>query len=186
MPAHGPRSLDSDKPIHLAELKRGTPGITGSVGASFGEAATVCLEEARHAPGIKLTVMGDFSCSYPICWDACTAQMRRSWADLQDATEFGACGVAALLVPRLTGLTVVRRSVKGTGFDYWLGYEDDEDSLFQGKARMEVSGILEGSESKMNARVRSKRAQVAAAGSQLEALIVVVEFGEPRSAVVKT
>ena len=68
--------------------------------------------------------------------------MRRTHNDLQDATEAGACGLAILLVQLFVGYTVVERSVKGTGFDYWLGSEND--ALFQNKARLEASGILRG------------------------------------------
>jgi hypothetical protein len=48
---------------------------------------------------------------------------------------------AILLMRALTGYTVIERSRKGTGFDWWLG---TEDNLFQGKVRLEVSGILRG------------------------------------------
>jgi hypothetical protein len=45
-------------------------------------------------------------------------------------------------VLELTDYTIVERACKGTGFDYWLGDEDDD--LFQWKARLEISGILKG------------------------------------------
>ncbi|MEC4819430.1 MAG: hypothetical protein SAK29_40100 [Scytonema sp. PMC 1069.18] len=74
--------------------------------------------------------------------------MRRFNADTEVATEYGAYGIAALLMPYLTGLTVIERSIKGKslGFDFWLGSIDDPNTLFQRKARLEVSGIRKGSQ----------------------------------------
>jgi hypothetical protein len=47
-----------------------------------------------------------------------------------------------MLIRQLTQFTVIERSRKGTGFDYWLGSEDEAGELpFQNKVRLEVSGI---------------------------------------------
>ena len=74
---------------------------------------------------------------------------------MQEATEWGACGVAILVVNQVTGKVVIERSKKGTGFDYWLGDNDDGDSLpFANSARLEVSGILTGTK----AQIASRRA----------------------------
>jgi thiamine pyrophosphate-dependent enzyme len=48
-------------------------------------------------------------------------------------------------------------SRKGTGFDWWLG---NEDNLFQGKARLEISGILRGSRKRINARIKARIEQI--------------------------
>ena len=47
----------------------------------------------------------------------------------------------------------MERSAKGTGIDYWLGVGKDQRGVFQASARLEVSGILKGNESKINARL---------------------------------
>jgi hypothetical protein len=112
-------------------------------------------------------------------------QARRSHNDLQEATERGAYGIAILIVCDLTGMVVVERSKKGPGFDYWLGDEDD-DLLFAGKARLEVSGILSGSRSQVQARVRQKKEQVKPSDHLAPGYVAVVEFGTPTACVETT
>ncbi len=111
--------------------------------------------------------------------------MHRCWADDQEATEFGACGIAALLIHEFTDLTVTERSVKGTGFDYWLGTKSSEAPLFQEKARLEVSGIRNGDDFALRRRVKEKTEQTKRLDGTLPAYIIVVEFSTPRSQTVK-
>jgi len=89
------------------------------------------------------------------------------------------------LVPEISDLTVVERSKKGAGFDYWLGEKNDGGPLFQGKARLEVSGIRTGSESAVESRVKQKLRQTQPSDGTLPAIIIVVEFGSPQSVVVR-
>ena len=118
-------------------------------------------------------------------WNPTDEQTRKCCSDMQDATELGAYGIAFLLIRRLTTYTVIERSRKGTGFDYWLG-EGKSDYPFQKHARLEVSGILKGTEGEINSRVKQKLAQTQPSdGGGLPAYIVVVEFGEPTSRVVR-
>jgi hypothetical protein len=91
--------------------------------------------------------------------------------------------VAILLIRALTGYTVVERSRKGTGFDWWLG---TDDNLFQGKARLEVSGILRGTRRRINSRIKARLAQTSQSDNlAVTAYVVVVEFGTPRAKVVQ-
>ncbi|MFN6464941.1 MAG: hypothetical protein RMZ41_024410 [Nostoc sp. DedVER02] len=47
-----------------------------------------------------------------------------------------------MLIRQLTEFTVIERSRKGTGFDYWLGSEEETGELpFQNKVRLQVPGI---------------------------------------------
>lgn len=94
----------------------------------------------------------------------------------------GACGVAILAARELTGYTVVERSVKGTGFDYWLGAVNSPDSQLEPlerKARLEVSGILHGATDIVEARIREKIRQTRRSAGEFPAYIVVVEFHTP-------
>ncbi len=176
--------------LALNDLAAGTPGLTPECGASFAQAASVCLEEQGHATGAGFDVDGSFQRRFSLDWNATTRQIQRCWADPDEATELGACGIAALLIHALTDLTIVQRSRRGKGFDYWLGRRDDDpDLLFQGRTRLEVSGVRRGADAIVNAREREKQRQVAryatAGLTGIPAIIVVVEFGMPRSKVTR-
>jgi hypothetical protein len=111
-------------------------------------------------------------------------QARRSWNDTQEMTEYGACGVAVLLVLKFTEYTVIERSKKGTGFDYWLGFKNSE-LPFQNSARLEISGILKGDKVAFNSRVNQKLKQTFPTdNTKLPAYVVVVEFSEPKAKMV--
>jgi hypothetical protein len=146
------------------------------------EAASVCFVERGHRSPAKLRVEGDLSAELEVHFLEVTRQMRNAHHDQDEATEYGACAVAALVLRDLFGLTVLRRSKKGTGFDYWLAPE--ASPLFRNASRLEVSGIRRGGEREIRARVRSKERQLAPSNVSLPVYITVVEFGAPRVRVV--
>jgi hypothetical protein len=99
---------------------------------------------------------------------------------MQEATELGACGVAILVVKEATAKVVVERSKKGTGFDYWLGDTSDDNGLpFAGASRLEVSGILTGTKSQIQSRIKQKKGQLAPSDHLAPGFVAVVEFGTP-------
>jgi len=172
--------------LSLHDLDKGQqPGISKGYGASLAEAATICLEERAHQTGVRLPVDGDFEEVFKVVWERSSSQMRACWADADFTTEQGAYGVAALLVPALTEMAIVSRSVRGTGFDFWIGRTDDAGPLFQNQSRLEVSGIRKGDGRSIQTRVQAKLKQTCRSDGLLPALVVVVEFGEPRSRVVR-
>jgi hypothetical protein len=174
-------ALATPRKIHLSALSEGMPGLTGARGTALAQAAAVCLEHQSHKTGVNLRLLGMGTDQFPIEWDAVDDQCRATHNDLHEATEGGACGVAILVVCGLTGKVVVERSKKGTGFDYWLGDDDtqDDDNLFSGKGRLEVSGILEGSRSTVQSRVREKKEQIKPSSSLGPGYVAVVEFSAP-------
>jgi len=104
--------------------------------------------------------------------------MIRTHGDVQASTEHGACAVAILVTKKLTGFEVLERSVKGTGFDYWVG--KDESLPFRRKTRLEVSGILRGALGDVEQRISRKCRQTERSdGMRLDALVIVVEFSRP-------
>ena len=139
---------------------------------------------ARPPQGVSLRVMGHVGGAYALSWPAIGDQDRRTWADSQEATEYGATAVAVLLAKQELGYAVVERAAKGTGIDYWLGHED-EGPPFQNKARLEVSGILRAGgsaqevEAAVASRVRAKQRQMQPSSGSLPACVIVVEFGSP-------
>jgi hypothetical protein len=112
-----------------------------------------------------------------------TEAMRRYWNDPDETVEQGAYALALLMLRALAGLTVLERSRKGTGFDWWLA---SEDNLFQAAARLEVSGIMRGSARRVNGRLKERLAQTERSDpSRLTAFVAVVEFGGPTAKVVR-
>ncbi len=169
--------------LNLQSLNQGLPAITPAFGAAIAEAGAICLTDEAHKPGLALEVEGEFSTTFKLDWQPVTEQTRRCWNDEEYTTEQAAYGVAFLLILQLTSLTVIERSRKGTGFDYWLGIQDSTATLpFQRMARLEVSGIRRGNRSQTNARVKQKTEQTRASDAQgLPAYIIVVEFSRPIS-----
>jgi hypothetical protein len=175
----------SVRDLLLDKLEQGTPGITQAWGALLAEASSVCLECHKHPRGIELKVYGSESTVFRVFWsNDVTEQVLSAWDDDQDYTEFGACGIAVLLILELTEFTVIRRARKGTGVDYWLGFRDTEKP-FQNAARLEVSGILKGDNSTIRSRVNQKKRQTEPTDGTLPAYVVVVEFSKPLSHMVK-
>ncbi|MCG8585560.1 MAG: hypothetical protein MI757_12690, partial [Pirellulales bacterium] len=69
----------------------------------------------------ELEAEGDFTGAFVLLWPKVTDQMRLCWNDEEYTTEQAAYGVSLLLIQHLTDFTVIERSPRGTGFDYWLG-----------------------------------------------------------------
>ncbi|MDX2286097.1 MAG: hypothetical protein NW241_18155 [Bacteroidia bacterium] len=158
-------------------LSGGLPGLSPAFGALLAEACAVCLERAGHQPGCQLRVIGGWQRVLPVHWEGPQPpEAWQAWGDPDEATEFGATGLAISLLLMLTDYTVIRRSVKGTGFDYWLG-KQGEGPPFQDAARLEISGIARGDAGKAQYRFQTKVEQTRkSAGTGLPAIVIVVEF----------
>lgn len=170
--------------LRLSDLNAGMPTLTAAVGRSLAEAAAVCLDHHGHpeCPDLPvINVSGESVETFELRRPRVTQKMRQTHADLQDATESGACAVALLLMHELTGWTIVR-AAKGTGIDYWIGAVDETDIFpFQAAARLEVSGILAGTEAQCRSRLEQKSDQSRQSDeSGLAAYSIVVEFRAPR------
>ncbi|MBM4328012.1 MAG: hypothetical protein FJ118_12715 [Deltaproteobacteria bacterium] len=167
----------------LHSLGEGHPGITTAIAAYCSEAASLCLEDQGHLPGVKMEVAGAHTLSCVLQWETGDARKVVSW-DKDDATECGASVIAILVVDHLTGLKVIERAQKGDRVDYWLGKADNDDEPpFLREGRLEVSGIRRGDESIVRNRVRSKVQRLKLSSSNIKAFVVVVEFGTPMSQV---
>ena len=169
--------------LDLNDLGKGLPAITTNFGMALAEAGGVCLESQGHAQGVQLSIQGYSNKNYLLIWPQITEQTLSCWNDHEFATEHGAVGIAVLLVQKEIGYTVIQRSRKGTGFDYWMG--DVSAYPFQNKARLEISGIREGNDQQVKARVRQKLKQVERSDGILPAYVIVVEFGQPLAEVRK-
>lgn len=187
--------MGARKSLNLLDLRESTVlrGITPSYGGSLAEAASVCLDDQGHGQVVLLEVVGAFVAEFELVRQKVTDEIRMSHNDLVRAAEDGACGVAVLLVRELTGWSAFcqaarsgRRSARGlelgtnnkTGFDYWVG--SVHEGLFQNKARLEVSGILRGTGSRIRWRAKEKNVQSGVSDpTGLPAYAIGVEFGRP-------
>jgi hypothetical protein len=171
------------KAMRLAALAEGMPGLTTAAGQTLAEAAAVCLEDQKHPSGVRLQRGGMMPDDMHVEWLPVDEQQRRCYADMQEATEWGACGVAVLVVREVTGLVVVDRSKKGSGFDYWLGEKDSDNLPFAGTSRLEVSGILTGTQTQIASRIKQKKDQMKPTDHLASGFVAVIEFGTPTACV---
>ena len=174
------------------------PGITRERCVVLAQAGAVCLDSQNHRQGVELTARGFVDRVYRVFWTPVTAQSSRAWNDADETTENGAAGIAILLAKREVGYTVILRSRRGTGFDYWLGdrgeggasqaeraaTEDLRGQLIDAglvaRARMEVSGIRSGDDRQIRERARRKLMQTKKSDDLgLPVYVVVVEFSGP-------
>ena len=165
--------------LNLNDLGAGEiPAITPAVGNALAEAAGICLESQGHTPGVRLTVRGHSDNIHVLTWTPVAAQAHLSWNDPNFATEKGAEGIALLVAKAEFGYSIIRQSWKGTGFDYWMGEASDEG--FIDNAGLEISGIRNGDDPAIRARVREKLRQAGrSANPGLRTYVIVVEFGRP-------
>ncbi|GAB5399530.1 MAG: hypothetical protein Aureis2KO_11150 [Aureisphaera sp.] len=153
--------------------------LTSAAGLNFAHAASVCLESCGHSVTSQIADTGHFGNTYNISRFEVNDQMKRTHNDEQVATEEGAYGVAFMVASKEMEVKAIEKSRKKTGIDYWLGTEDN--FLFQNKVRLEVSGLRNGSDSQFESRYNTKMIQSEKSDhTLLPALIVIVEFGQPR------
>ena len=165
--------------LNLNDLSAGQPGLTPALGTAMAEAGAVCLNHQEfRASSVQIVVRGRFQSSYELFWPSVTDQMLRTWADLREATEKGAEGIAILVIKLETGFTTIERAAIGTRIDRWLGHDFD-GPYFQRKARLEISGILQGDDGDVAQRIREKLNRLNLAPSPLPSFVVVVEFSRP-------
>ncbi len=166
--------------LNLYELKDLCYVPTASTCDAYVEAASVCFENQSHKSGVVFKIEGgEISKQIKLNWEEVSQQMLDNWNDLQEATEYGATALALLLIHKFTKYKVIKRSRKRTGIDFWLGLKEDTFP-FQNRARLEISGILKGTKSQINQRVKAKKEQTKQSDHlNLKALIIVVEFSTP-------
>lgn len=171
------------KELHLDDLKNGLPGMTSTVGAFLAEAAAFCLEMQGHKSSVILKVDGDFKEDYSLYWtDKVDEQVKRTWADENEATEYAATAIATLLVLDLTGFLISRRSKQTDKIDYYL-INKNQPGLPPPRALLEISGIFhEKPGNTINSRLRIKKISIDKIPNRtLSAYIIIVAFQIPKA-----
>lgn len=168
--------------IRLSNIALGMPGISPAVGAYLHENCVTLLHRCGHVAPTSMSLKGLINEPVSILWeDNVTEQIERSYADHLENTELSAVCISVLLTKQLTDYTIISRSCIGTGFDYYLGKE--EDPTFSPLARLEISGIEnETATNTAEIRFKQKATQVEVSDNTgLPAYISVVEFGTPKA-----
>lgn len=170
--------MDISENLVIDDIKSGLPGLTPVTGAFLKELCIVCLHRSNHKLNLNLSVLGDKNCKYNILWnDEYTEQMDKTHRDQEYATEHGAICISILVALKQTKYTIVERSRKTTGFDYWLG---EKNTLPFRCARLEVSGIFKGKQNIVETRFKRKARQTNVSDFlTLPAYVSIVEFSNP-------
>jgi len=172
--------------LNLDQLKEGLPGVTKSFGAFLAEAAMYCLEENGHQGTVQLKVTGHFEETFELIWtDKVTEDVKSTWYDVKEATEYAATAIAMLIIPVLTDFDLFKRTRGGT--DYVLG---KTKSTAQNSpldiSYLEISGLWkEASNNTINMRVNLKKKQVKRTVIDAPSFIVVTAFNLPKTKIVK-
>ena len=169
--------------LNLDILNEGQKGLSQRAGGFYLEALVYCLMINNHSSGTILKVDGEFEEEFELIWsDKLTEQIKTSWSDSIEAVEYGATGLAVLLVKYLLDFEILQRNFQTSRTDYKIGKPKNSEV----KAVLEVSGILSESPSNtINARVNRKNRQVKNRSDNLPAYIIVTEFSSPKSKIIR-
>lgn len=170
------------KSLDLKLLEDGvTTGLSSRYGGFLAEGASVCLDFHQHPRNVRFLVDGDINERYELTRLDVTESAKDSFGDLDEAVEFGAMGLAIAIVNDQIGF-VVKRSWKGTRFDFWAG-DRVSKSRFRNRLKIEISGDLSGTDSELSSRLSRKLKQVQSGRTKLPSCAIVVEFSNPKSLV---
>ena len=155
----------------MTKIKKGLPGLS----------PVACMHTSLHPENVSLQMSGLSHDSILLHWiDDYDEKKARTYADMQYTVEHGAVCLSVMLTTTITPYTVIERSRKGTGIDYWLGEKDSY--MFQKKARLEISGLLKGDDTDLKRRHAAKVKQTHQSDSTLTPVYVsVIEFGTPKA-----
>ncbi|WP_214071829.1 hypothetical protein [Mucilaginibacter sp. dw_454] len=169
------------KPLPISLLEDGhSTGLSVRTGGFYSETASVCLNLHGHPVKVNFPVSGALAFDYELESISVDQMAVDSSGDVEEATQFGAMGLAILIINDQTGWKV-KRSWKGTTFDFWVGEEDDT-LVFQKRARLEVSGDFKGTDTEIAARLKQKMEQTKPSDHlKIPAYGIVVEFSNPKS-----
>jgi len=180
--------VNPTRTLALESLADRVPVIPQGAAGFYKQNCMICFHHNSHKSGVKLTAnYRDSNPIYEICWSGeVTDQLVKCYADLRRSTDNAACAIALLLLEELTEFTGVEQARTGTTIDYYLTPQSQDNNLiFNRAARLEVSGILEENENNtIDGRIRKKLRRLDRK-SDLPAFIIIVEFSQPRSKMVK-
>lgn len=164
------------KLLRFLDLNTRHSGVSPGLGASYAEAARVCLDRHHTSPAEFQLRDNAAGSRANADWTAADETLKGAWANKDDATEFGAYGLALAAIELTRGLVAVRRAETRTGSDYYLGDKIGRSQDLENSFRLEVSGTDEGRYSTIDGRLRQKLEQANKGKSNLPAIASVVGF----------
>lgn len=169
--------------FRLEALHERHPGLTASLGGTFLEAASVCLNRHHDSPVDMNVVCNGGVSTQLVEFPKPDARVLNAWANDIDTTESGAYGVSLAAVEIEEQLVAVKRAETLSGADWYVApigtAPDDLERCF----RLEVSGLDTGGRSAVEARLRQKVDQTRRGASNLPAIASVVGFKEKAVAI---
>jgi len=100
--------------LNLTDLELGKHhNLTPAMGASLSHAAAVCINDRGHTLSVPAIGKGAYTRNYTLKRCDVTDEISRTWNDMQEATEEGACAVALVQVAKESKYEVIERSRKG-------------------------------------------------------------------------
>lgn len=182
--------INNNQRIVLESLDQGIPVLTTDAAGFYKENCLICLDECGHKSGVLLKLKEQqFEEYIEVQWTSeITTQMKMTHADLVQATEFGACAIALLIIRDITKYTAVSRAVIGTTIDYYLAPKDsieeflsEETLIFNQSVLLEATGILKETKSNSVYSRMNKKLDRLKNPKNLRTFIIVVEFSKPWS-----
>lgn len=166
----------SDEKLKFQGLSDRHIGVTPALSAAYAEAASVCLGRHHPSPQVIRVKDGETERRVPVEWVSAGQRVQDGWANEDDATEYGAYGLALAAVELTRGVVAIRRAETRTGADYYLGLPESTNGDLENSLRLEVSGTDRGNDSAIETRLREKLRQAQRGSSNLPAIATVVGF----------
>jgi hypothetical protein len=160
--------------LEIADLNEIHPGVSRGIALSYDEAVRVCLDRHHLSPK-DFEIDGRDCCLAEVSWISANEEVKRAWANDDDATEQGAYGVALAAMKASRNLVAIRRAETRTGADYYVAPPDMTEDL-EAAYRLEVSGTDKGNVSQIRNRFHQKVEQTRKGDSNLPAIVVIVGF----------
>ncbi len=167
--------------INLSQLTS-LPSFSQNVSEFYKEAAICALTICGHKKGVQVKIFGVLEEKIELFWtDDIGEGVAKGWKDEAELVEYGATGIALLLLLNLTDYTIFERSPKGTRADFWVGKinEDGEEEL---TGLLEISGMKkETPNNRINARLnkRIKRMEESPFRT-IPFYVFIIEFTAPK------
>lgn len=168
--------------INIGEINNDFSCFTSAWKMYLYEACIACLKRKEHDyNGTILTIITEETMYAELRWDDIfDDQIDRTHNEQNRATECGAECLAILLISKLSEFTIVKKTAGKNGFDYWLAKKDDV--LFKEAARLEISGLFEGTNKMIDDRYNSKIKQTKISDYlKMPAYVVIIEFSNPKA-----